>query len=145
MRIRVGGAWRTITSGRIRTGGAWRTLSRAVHYDDGAWKAGVQFVPPLSVSISGAGFGSIVGSGTVVVGPVTATPTGGLGPYTYTWAQVSGFASFVTASANATTSFFTDLIAPSSQTATFRCTVTDALGNSAFSDTTVTFQAIDFS
>lgn len=145
MRIRNNGSWREVRSGRVRVNGAWRNLTRAVIYEGGAWRNSAQFVAPLTVSISGTAFGQIVGSGTVLTDQVTAIPAGGLGPYTYSWSQTDGPPTFtINTPASATTSFSLDLIAFDSVQLTARCTVTDSLGNTAFSDTTVRFTAINF-
>lgn len=144
MRIRDGGAWRTIRRARIRTGGQWRGLTRAVIYQGGAWRDAAAFVEPLTLAITGNPFGTINGSGTVVTGTVTATPSGGLGPYTYAWTRTGGAAASIASPASATTTFSLFLNAPDSQSANFQCVVTDALGSTASAPVTATFSAITF-
>lgn len=144
MRAREGGTWRTLRRGRTRTGGQWRNLTRAVAYQGGAWRNAANFVEPPTLAITGTPFGIINGSGTVVTGIVTATPSGGLGPYTYAWTRTGGAAASIASPASASTTFNLFLNAPDSQSATFQCVVTDALGSTASASVTATFNAITF-
>lgn len=68
-----------------------------------------------------------VGAGVATTSPATtATPDGGIGPYTYSWARVSGDASItITQPLAATTQFTTSLTSGQSKAAAFACTVTD--------------------
>lgn len=82
--------------------------------------------------------GSTVGTGTVTTDAATAVGSGGTAPYTYAWSLVTHSAvtppTADTASA-ASTTFTQTGIAPSTvEDATWICTVTDALSNTADSD-----------
>lgn len=66
----------------------------------------------------------------------TATPSGGVAPYTYSWAAVSSTTGTAYAlSPAAATTYFRDTLpySPSECDAVFRCTVTDAVGQIAVS------------
>jgi hypothetical protein len=145
VRVRADGAWRTVRSGRIRINNAWRQLTRAFVFQNGAWRQSAVFVEPLTLSVSPAtANGGIIVPGTVTTGSVTATPTGGLAPFTYAWARISGDPAAANAPTNATTSFSLFLNDPVNAEAVFRCTVTDALGSTAAADVTASFQGFSF-
>lgn len=92
-----------------------------------------QFFGKLTVSLSTT---SVSGSsahsttGAVITSSVTATPVGGVGPFTYSWARTDGpLADWAIASpTSATTSFTCTLASGDSETATFACTITDHTG-----------------
>jgi hypothetical protein len=145
MRVRTGGAWRPVTSGRVRVNNAWRTLTRAMVYHDGAWRDGAVFTPPLSLALnSGSAFAFTVPPGTAVTDPITATPTGGLGPFTYSWTRIAGSVGTAATPNSATTTFSQFMGASETVSATFRCTVTDSLGSTATAEVEVTFSAFTF-
>lgn len=81
--------------------------------------------PPLSVTISPKPVDSLLNQTTE---PATATVSGGVAPYSYLWERVSGDPMTVNASTSATTTFTGDWGAIGSA----RCTVTDAVGQTAF-------------
>jgi hypothetical protein len=86
------------------------------------------------------------GSGTCTTNNVTVTPSGGVSPYTYAWAVVShdsGVAPTADAPSAATTAFSqTSIGANEYYSATFRCTVTDDLGDTTTVDVLAFFQDI---
>lgn len=72
-----------------------------------------------------AGYGNSASAVDITTAPTTATPTGGVAPYTYAWSSASGWT--VNSPTSATTSFTaTGVIAGSMEQADFTCTVTDA-------------------
>lgn len=77
-------------------------------------------------------------SGTVLVtsGSVTASGAGGSPPYNYAWTRTDGggHSWTITDPTLATTKFKTNVAHGASEVATFICTITDALGNTAVSD-----------
>lgn len=109
----------------------------SIRQADGTLK---DFYGNLSVGVSSTSVsGSInrAGSGTAATRYVTATPTGGVTPYTYSWARTDGGSHAWTISTPdaATTNFSTTVNTNTEQTATFVCTVTDATGATAPSPT----------
>lgn len=76
------------------------------------------------------------GTGAYTTNEVTVTPSGGTGPYTYSWAYVSGDATLTTDAPTSATTTWTGTINRLGQdkSAVYRCTVTD----SAFATTSVT-------
>lgn len=105
------------------------------------------FADLLTVSVEPTqvlGFGISPSSTTVFTGSTTATPTGGLGPYTYAWTLVSssgGVTPVATQPNFATTAFAKPSVpAFSVFSAVFRCTVTDSFGSTATADVSATFE-----
>lgn len=84
----------------------------------------------LSVGLSGSSASAAaVGNGPFSTGAVTAIPAGGVSPYTYAWARVSGDASIAVSSAVAAApTWSASGTAPETKGAVWRCTVTDACG-----------------
>lgn len=132
MKVRVGGAWRDVTSAKVRVGGAWRDMATAEAYEGGAWREVLAFTTPLSVNVSPVSvIGEREGAGEATTDPATATPTGGTAPYTYAWTKVSGGSITADTGLLASTTFSAILTNGQIITATFQCTVTDARGQTA--------------
>ena len=132
MKAFVGAAWREITSAKAFIGGAWRTLTVGKAYNGSAWQSAASFVLPMSLTITPNPCNT-GGSYYVVSRTMTATPTGGLGPFTYAWtitAQTGPrpLALNSTSSANTTVG---GNITYGDYTFTLQCTVTDSLGTTA--------------
>jgi hypothetical protein len=137
MQIYFGGAWREITSGQIFANGAWRNLVQIQEYFSANWREVANFA-----SSGSGGSLSLVASpdeidthGTtdLTSAQFTATPAGGLAPYTYLWAftsQDGGVVFSINSPTLAiTTVTMTGTLGPnSSKIATLQCTVTDSLG-----------------
>lgn len=89
-------------------------------------------------------FNNVVGNGSQTTAPFTATPTGGTGPYTYAWSQVSGDLSITIGSpTSATTQFSATITSSDYIVGTFVCQVTDSGALVANSNTVnVAFQGI---
>lgn len=132
MKIRAGSQWREILTGKAYINGAWRTLAIGKAYVGGAWRDIADFVAPLSLEITPS-FGAWTGTSTVTTGAHTATPTGGLAPFTYAWVKLSGDAISITSPTHAVTTFSGN-VDSGDLTAVFRCTVTDSLGTTATDD-----------
>jgi hypothetical protein len=84
-----------------------------------------------------------VHSGTTPV--TTASPVGGIGPFTYAWTRIAGDAAITaTSAATAATAFSANISPDVIVEATFRCTATDtATGATATTDVDVTLHHVD--
>jgi hypothetical protein len=87
----------------------------------------------LSAGLSGSSAAaSAVGNGPFATNAITAIPSGGVGPYTYSWARASGDASIgVSSSTAAAPTWSASGTAPETKGAVWRCTITDAQGTTA--------------
>ncbi|NRA41704.1 MAG: hypothetical protein HRU21_05265 [Pseudomonadales bacterium] len=140
MIVRDEGAWGEVTRARVYVDGGWRELNEVQAYEDNAWRIAAEFVDPLSVTITPSEtFGRSSTNGFVVTAPVSATPSGGRGPFSYEWSFVSGSQGAITSPLTASTAFSLFLPEGASAEAVYRCTVTDNLGTVATSDVTAFF------
>jgi hypothetical protein len=136
----AGGVLRTITRMRVLDGANLRTIVRmkVMDSDDTTLRTVAVFAAPLTLSAPGvfdAGFDANVRSGSS-----TATPSGGLGPYSYSWTYVSGTVMTVTGASTATASFQSPTLTPEQGvSAIYRCTCTDSSGQTATADIGVEF------
>lgn len=95
----------------------------------------------LSVSLSGATASAAAASaGPLTTNTVTATPAGGVTPYAYAWAKVSGDTLTVGSAAAAATNWSASGTPPETKGAVYRVTVTDAAGVVVTADVTVSIQ-----
>ena len=140
--VRDAGATRTITGGKVRIAGVDRRLLRIEGMDAGQLRLVATFADPLSVKVSPTEVFAARGSDqtiTMTTGFTTATPSGGLGPYTYSWARTQGTVGVPNAPSMATTTF-TGAVEPGDiQQSTFLVTVTDSAGQTATADVVATF------
>ncbi|CAB4140029.1 hypothetical protein UFOVP407_4 [uncultured Caudovirales phage] len=121
---------------RVRQGGSWSApatdIGEMLMRIGGQWVKLWSYLADLTVSIPDfvIGGGSSSGSISVQTDVVAVTVTGGQAPYSYSWARVgTGSPAWtITSPTGASTRFFTTVAAGTIETATFRCTVTDALG-----------------
>jgi hypothetical protein len=154
VQVRIGGIWRTISSTKVFANGAWRNLVAMQVYANGAWRVVGNFTPPSPPPPSGGGTGGGGGGGsmTLSISPVsqnvssttanvpagvTATPSGGLLPITYSWSILTDeggadFSIFGSTSASCVVRAF-NMAIPDSTGCTVQCTATDSLGVSATS------------
>jgi hypothetical protein len=142
MEVRKDGAWRTINTAEAYVGGAWRTLKYVEGYIGGAWRTIASFIQPLTLSVP-ATRNNDAESSTVTV-HVPATPSGGLGPFTYAWTVLS-FANATTVTLSPASSATTNVTATgvsqsTPATASVRCVCTDSLGSTASATASCTFQ-----
>ena len=140
MKVNVGGSLKTVTAIKFNPGTGLKNVSRIKANIAGSLKAAGSFILPLSLSVnSDAPFGRTFGSNPVTTFiATTVTPTGGLAPFTYSWARLSGTGT-PTSPVSANTYFVETVADYDTETGVFRCTVTDVLGSTAFTDITATF------
>ena len=85
-----------------------------------------QFFAALSLAIAPSPAKAFRGSVGPVTANATATESGGVGPFTYAWSQVSGDAMTLAGAASATASFTANVSAANPEhDAVFQCVVTD--------------------
>ena len=90
---------------------------------------------PLAVNINPSGVYAGGMTATITTSNVTGMAVNGSGPFTYAWTKVSGNAINALFPTSAVTNFnATSMTSPTDRIATFRCTITDSLSASAFSD-----------
>jgi hypothetical protein len=128
------GTWKNATP-YVRDAGVWKVVQIGYVRDAGTWKI---FFTNITLSNSGPASGARLGAGSVTTSVVTATVTGGVGPYTYAWIYVSGDTFTPTAPTSAATAFTTTLAITQTKTGVYQCTVTDANGSTAVTSVTVT-------
>lgn len=134
-------ALRTITKLRAYSG-SLRDVRRVRVMESDTLRTVAEFAPAISLAVNPATSETEANSVFPVVitsDPVTATPTGGTGPYSYAWAQTSGPAATINNPANATSTFAMTRSPGSGGTAQFTCTVTDSIGQQAQAVATITF------
>lgn len=126
MRVNVSGVWKPVTKIKVNIGGAWRSVTQLRANVAGVWKPAGSFVASMSASIDdNSPTGLTFGNTQVDTNTVTVTPSGGLPPYTYSWARLSGTGSAFSPTSAAT--FFRDAVANFAfSSGTFRCTVSDS-------------------
>jgi hypothetical protein len=135
----------------IDVGGIVRTIRAVKELDtDGTTLRTVAtFAPAMTVSITPTSVSGEAFSGPITTDAATASPAGGLGPYSYAWTVVSYTAATpptIASSGTATTSFTqSGVFAGQARTAVLRVTATDSLGTTATADVTATFTNTDFS
>ena len=138
MRGRIGGVWVTPTVATAYINGAWRTLPRAKAYIAAAWRDVASFVQPLSLSNTPSSGFFASDYNIAYSNLVTATPTGGLGPYTYLWTVFTCNKTItINAPTSATTYISTSVQNGVDAVGTMRCSVTDSLGTVATADSTI--------
>lgn len=149
LKIRDGGTLRTITNLYIKQAGVLRRVRKLQVKDGGTLRTVATFTDPLTASaspssVSGSGGG--VDGATVGTTSTTAMPSGGRGPYTYSWALTTnggGNASQALNPTSATTQFTkTDRPAGTSVSDVWTVTITDTDGQTATAQVTAFFQNI---
>lgn len=100
----------------------------------------VNTAPVVTLSTAVA-YGSVYGGGTATTEVVTTSIAGGRAPFTYSWTFVSGSATVnVTASTASSTSFYGTIAYGGQAFAVWRCTITDASGQTSHADVDVFLQ-----
>lgn len=144
-----GGSWNTDLSTRKRWDGAsWVDLTIARRWDGANW---IDIAFPggggagLSATISdGTPSGNIFAGepaapfATVISNSTTVTASGGTGPYTYSWARISGSSAVnISSSTSAVVSFNANVNKNGERNAVWRCTITDSLSATTTVDASV--------
>jgi hypothetical protein len=139
----AGSVLRTISKMRVLDGSTLRNIVRMKVMDTGATLRTVAtFATPLSVSITPPTlYKESYAANVLISDPATAVPSGGLGPYTYSWTIIAGGASVNPPTTNATVDFTSEVLvedaAPEESTA--RVTCTDSSGQTATATVTMAF------
>lgn len=142
MRVNVGGSLKPVVRAKVNIGGSLKTIVRSKVNVGDVLKVADTFLQPLTLSASPSSVNGYSASSPVVTDSTTATPSGGLGPYTYSWARLSGSGT-ATAPTTATTAFYDSLSPGFLSSGTFRCTVTDSLGSTATADVVAEYERFD--
>jgi hypothetical protein len=123
---KVGGAWVPAAVWK-KIGGVWVTVSNAI-----------------LVTRSPATLSMVDSTATVTTGNTTVTASGGVTPYSYSWARLAGGDNIVATAPSARITAFSgsSMAVNESRAATFRCTVTDSNGMTATCDVGVTVQRV---
>src|SRR5690606_23481898 len=100
------------------------------------------FAQPLALTLTPSPLYDEGFDANVRQGVCTASPTGGVGPFTYKWAKVSGDPIVIVGSdtSAAVTLQSPVLAAGQSVSAVFECTCTDSVGQTAVASVTVSFR-----
>lgn len=112
------------------------TDARGIAVDSSTVSVSVSFqTAAITVNLSAStASASGTGSGPFTTAAITATPSGGTGPYTYAWTLASGDSSITPSSSSAQNpTFSASGTAPQTKTASYICTATDSLGSSGVS------------
>lgn len=138
----AGNVERTIIKCRVLDGGTLRNILRmkVLDADNTTLRTVATFSPPMSLSVSPPSlYAESIFDTVLTTAAATATPTGGLGPYTYAWTILSGDAT-VNFPTSAVTQFTSGELTPNvPSSATARCTCTDAGGQTATADVELGF------
>lgn len=146
MRVYLPGGWKEVSAAKFWTGSKWAALTRALFFDGSVWREIATFTPPLALENNPSSVSGIIFSDSsqgVRTNKTTATPSGGLGPFTYQYTLLTHNGPTEPAPASptmATTDFVQGNVGPGQvYQASFRCTVTDSLGQTAISTIQATF------
>lgn len=142
LKVVVGGVEKTAARADVYTTGGKKRINRIEVYN-GAWKLGAQFLTELTLTcVPSSTSKSVTTSGDsvpITSNPVLASVSGGKSPYTYQWVQLTGSAATINSPTSATTTFTDHSVDVGTAVKTYRCTVTDDLGQTAQATVTVTF------
>ena len=133
--VKDGGTWRSVANVYVNDAGTWRTVQKSYANDAGTWRLGHQkFAATVSnANPTGYGNGSIDTSSATVV-----TAEGGWPGYSFSWVLLSGGGGFnptANSPSSASTTFNIQVGGVQNTfTATFRCTITDTIGQSVTVD-----------
>lgn len=144
LRIQDAGTLREIKRLTIREGGLNRRIRTLKVMHGGTLRTVAVFADPLTVTVSPTEVYGVQGSNSpvsVTTNQTTASPVGGLAPYTYAWSRTGGSEGTVNSPTMATTSF-TNVMGFGTVNADFTVTVTDAGGATASATVAATFENV---
>lgn len=144
----TGASWADLTTLKRWTGASWVDITLCKRWNGSSWvdiplPGGGGGGSSVTATISdGSPFGSVFSPHstaplfrTVSTNSTTVTASGGTGPYTYSWARVSGDSAVNVSNASAATvTFSANVPRDGSRSATWRCTVRDSLLATTFVD-----------
>ena len=146
----AGNALRSVTSCTVRDAGNILRSPTYAMMRDGAnvlrrvWQAGGNISISASPTVAERTAATRAGAKTVITPSVNVSATGGVAPLVYVWGRIDGDAGIVADSPADQATTFSGLLDPDDyRSATFRCTVTDALGAKAHVDVPVTLHLIN--
>lgn len=121
--VKTGGAFEPVLQPYVKDGGSWEPVLNAWTKTAGAWEL---IWTGFTVAATPASETVETDLPTVSSSLFTATPTGGVGPFTYAWSKVSGDSIVITTPTLQTTRFQANtMTSGSSRSAVFECAVTD--------------------
>ena len=134
--VKDGASWRSVKNVYVNDAGTWRELQKSYINSSGTWRLGHQ---KFSASITNDYPTGYSTSGTITTSaPTIVTPAGGWPGYTYSWSLFSGGGGYTPTadSPSSASTTFTIQVGGVSNTfnATFRCTITDSIGQSVTVD-----------
>lgn len=143
LKVVVSGVEKTAARASVIINGVAKAARRVEAWNGSAWKLVQSFAGPLSLSVSPEEVTGQEFSGApayVTSSNATATPSGGQGPYTYSWAMLTGTGFTINTPTKASTSFSGTVNSPGAKLGTARCTCTDVFGTTATADVSIILQ-----
>lgn len=140
-RVLHGGVLRRVINMKVKELGVLRNLKTLKVMDGGTLRLAGVFVQEMSVRVNPVTASDLSGGDTT--NSVTAIVSGGLAPFSYSWvrtANPNGLNPVANSPTSASTTFTRTVSNPGD--ATFRVTVTDALGSTDTADVSCTWQTL---
>jgi hypothetical protein len=130
--VNVSGTWQPSVPS-VKVSGVWVPVTEGWVNVSGTWQQFYAVTPPVVITVTitpGIAYGARLGAGTVDTNSVTASASGGTGPYTYLWEYISGDTEINVITPTVATVVFRATVGIGDIfNATFRVTATDSLGN----------------
>lgn len=140
MKVQISSALKGVSASAVVVAGQVKQISRFAYYNGAIVKNLKVFTTPIQASPSPALFSvSSERPGTLTTSQTTVTVAGGRAPFTYSWARTAGAVGAADFPSSAVTSFSASLGYGADESATFTCTVIDALGATTTAQVDVQF------